>query len=425
MSYYPEFTVGDLINTKEGPGIITAIGPHNEPLTSPWVIYITLNNGKKVVHAAKTTTNPNYDYKITKILPNPLPTDSNLLIKLLAEKSYELNKLGFKDTSLYIQVKNALLLKFNPSLIIPPKTLSQFGNPGGGTFTCLVPTAPKKPGIIPPAYPWSKPSNGIYIALPIDKESEIGKEIEARFIFMGKGSPFSLIKNNLGTNPHISLMLIAVNPDSSINRYLCDINIFKQFANTVKDIFVKNFIQIKPLQLHSIDSTGKGGEYKTMGTFLARKYSDNPQEIQIAYNNFFNDIKNLLLNNNTNINIQSNINASNKPLNTNPSFTHYSLNGNSYPYSEIAISDFYTGTWEPHISLIKYIPPATVDLNDIQKFKDAANHKKPLTPVSYINLWNTTSKKQIITSTGNSLDIDGSISNIFVQFNSLLELVPL
>jgi hypothetical protein len=61
----------------------------------------------------------------TPPLPQPLPPNwqnqSNIeLVKLLAEKSYELNKVGVKDTSLYVQVYQNLNSKLNPKPVVQP-----------------------------------------------------------------------------------------------------------------------------------------------------------------------------------------------------------------------------------------------------------------------------------------------------------------
>jgi hypothetical protein len=270
--------------------------------------------------------------------------------------------------------------------------------------------------------PWSQASNVLYIALPIDPNSLIGREIDTRVRIVSGLSPFGPTNGKIKT-PHVSLLSIFIKNGSILDNFLKNQSNFNSFVQNIVTSF-KNYIITNPLQLHS-----DKGEYKILGKWLTRAFNDPKylQMIKTPYTDFMNNVNYLLLNNVKNfpvaqftnfINTQQYINpyqiANNSPPQT---FTHYSIIPKTIPNSETAISSFFTDNFLPHISLM-----FSTDTANIKKIQNAGERNGKNYPMSYINLWRSQDQKNV---PGIAAAINGSISHVYVAYDNFQSWTPL
>ena len=246
--------------------------------------------------------------------------------------------------------------------------------------------------------PWENESKILYIALPIAQSSQIGTEIETRFRNMKEKSPFTNFDTRIKlTCPHISLFQLYIPSGSDLDDLLSNQEFFfDNIANTIKKLFIKTFKidDSDSLQLHS-----ELGDYKMLGSWIARTYVDKmylPQVVNNNYTPFRDQLGHILLGNLQSFPLDqftSKIKKEVKQADHYKSgskelpFTHYSMSPNMYPKSEMAVPSYYSESWTPHISLIGNHSDPT---DFITNFQNAA--KKPM---SFINLWSVHKIKMI------------------------------
>ena len=269
-------------------------------------------------------------------------------------------------------------------------------------------------GSIPPPFsqPWyPRTSKSLFIALPIERTSQIGIEIENRTIQVLGTSPYTTSPGSRLNDPHVSLLQIYIPDGSKLDTHLSNQAKLDNFMNEVKNIFIYSFKidDNKPLQLHS-----PLGDYEFLGKWLTRVFDDSTYLNTIKANNYNVFMDSIILtllriidpslsmvNFNQKINIYSN--ALGK-LRTPQTFTHFSIN---QPDSEFCISSFYTN-WKPHVSLA-----ISSNKPDIASFQQAASGKS----MSFVNLWRSITPKTVITQV-RPLSLQGSIKSIYGAYDN-------
>jgi hypothetical protein len=352
--------------------------------------------------------------------------DLNNSIKLLVNESNKISKLNlatnFDDGSLYDILY--IIIKQKLGIMIPCLSIltgySAMHCPGGRPP--VVPNPGPKPNQGQFTMPWNQSSNVLYIALPIDINSHLGKEIDTRIRIVSGSSPFGPTSGIIKT-PHVSLLSIFIKNGSILDNFLKNQSNFNSLAQNITASF-KNNIVTNSLQLHS-----DKGHYEILGKWLTRAFDDTIY-LQILKNHYIDFKKNvnyLLLNNVKNfpvaqftnfINTQQNINphqiANNSPPQT---FTHYSINPNTFPNSETAISSFFTDNFLPHISLMFSTDPKNIPRIQAAGLRNGIQH-----PMSYLNLWGSQDKKNV---PGVAAPMNGSISHVYVAYDNKQSWTPL
>ena len=275
----------------------------------------------------------------------------------------------------------------------------------------------------PPQFPqpWAEKSKLLFIALPIEQLSDIGREINSRIHkVLGRDvfNPGPLSDRLI--SPHISLLSLYIKTDSDVDSYLQ--HNLKTFIGLVKNEFISLFDNVPCIynQLHS-----PRGDYKQLNNWIVRAYDDPKylDNITRLFIKFKKNVTSLLFKLIKNIHVKDILVQTVKP-HYSPikelEFTHYYIEGNKYPNTQICISSFYEN-WIPHISLIK-----SNDFDNFTKeFKLAAtshqsahmsSHQTPGKSMSFINLWRYSDRKEVQTLT-RTLKLNGSFSHIHGAYN--------
>ena len=277
--------------------------------------------------------------------------------------------------------------------------------------------------------PWEGNSQLLYIALVISPDSSAGLEIEHRTHATTGLSAFSSHGNGPLRSPHLTLLQLYIPVSSQIDNLITNnlrmINMIIEFSF---------FNHINGLTIHSeLDA------YAKLGRYLTRLYDGQPFMTTILQRqtDFRIAIESLLLTQitptqqqraqNGLYNMQSGIPPTNLP--STKLFTHYSEVGQAWPNSIMALDQYSTTNWQPHISLTdipvpKGTEPAEQDAARIaatpQLIFDFKRHISPRGPgqtiMSYINLWGY--PRQLNQNIG-------SLSHIFVSYRGIHHWIPL
>jgi hypothetical protein len=280
--------------------------------------------------------------------------------------------------------------------------------------------------------PWDTGSNLLYVALVIDPASYIGLVITKRAQAIKRPhwktkvltsiNPFESYKDptkNLYT-PHISLIKIYIRDESELNTKLT--TKLDQLYSIIATCFD---LTLKDKQLHS-----EYGKYDLYGNFISRIYDDPVylEEIQNQQYLFLEAIiRNLTITimgeKKENLIIEKYKQFKTSPAPTSTTITYYS---NKEKKLDMAIESFYTDhNFIPHISLFGKDPQKAdkADINaEIETFQNASDRR----PMGWINLWNS-SKQNLVTDihTKKSMNLNGSLSYIFVSYNEQIKYIPI
>lgn len=246
----------------------------------------------------------------------------------------------------------------------------------------------------------------LYIALPIALNSELGTEIKNCLTNMKYDASFITPEHfhePLSSQyMHISLFTIYIKDNSRLSFALSDPknSIFMKLTEFVKDTFINTFLindKKKVIQLHS-----NLGDYEIYNSHVAKLYTDSKffdPEFKEKYTQFRENVISFLLENITEsvktdevkqyngINKQEDINPQYTALNQKPAvFTHYSVDFETYPKSQLAISSWFKD-WTPHISLLTNNDEKV--RNDF--FATIKTLAKP--PMDFLNFWSVDKDK--------------------------------
>ena len=286
--------------------------------------------------------------------------------------------------------------------------------------------------------PWKVDSNILYVALPIDRLSQIGIEIDRRIRIINAnaqvpaGNPFNNIfspffnqnrrydPSNIavGGIPHITLLTLYIPNESVYDKYLT--GNLQKFSNEIHESFMRIF-NIRdvnqPIQLRS------NGTYGKFGKFIAKNFDDIAyiNRFKILYDNFIKNIVYKLLNKirpfrenefDTKIRVEENIIPyQKKNKDSLEDFIHYSFHPKFYPNSEIAISSFQKTNWKPHISLLRTTAVNETDPIYIAQ-RDSIEAQNTIGQnIDFFNMWNEGLDKPV-----NGINQRGSISDIQVEY---------
>jgi hypothetical protein len=286
--------------------------------------------------------------------------------------------------------------------------------------------------------PWKVDSNILYVALPIDRLSQIGAEIDRRIRIINANaqvpagnpnnkifSPFFNPKqrfdpSNIAVSgiPHITLLTLYIPIDSDYDKYLT--SNLQKFSNEIHSSFMSilNISNLnQPIQLHS------NGTYGKLGKFIAKNFDDITyiNRFKGLYDNFIKNIVYKLLDKirpfqvndfDTKIRIEENIKPYEKKTQDSPEeFIHYSFYPKFYPNSEIAISSFQKTNWKPHISLLKTTAVNEADPIYIAQRNSIEAQNTIGQNIDFFNMCSYNTQKLV-----NGINQRGSISEIQVEY---------
>lgn len=282
--------------------------------------------------------------------------------------------------------------------------------------------------------PWKVESNILYVALPIDQLSQIGREIDRRIRIINaagdnpisnKYSPFfnhnrKFDPSNIavGGIPHITLLTLFIPNESVYDKYLT--SNLQKFSNEIHESFMRIFNPRnvnQPIQLHS------NGTYGKFGKFIAKNFDDITyiNRFKGLYDNFIKNIVYKLLNKirpfqedefDTKIRVEENIIPYQKKNKDSPeNFIHYSFHPKFYPNSEIAISSFQKTNWKPHISLLTTTAVNETDPIYIAQ-RDSIEALNTIGEnIDFFNMWSSALVKRV-----NGENLSGSINEIQIEY---------
>lgn len=281
----------------------------------------------------------------------------------------------------------------------------------GGNYHLIPPRVSRHASAAPSikiAKPWGANEQLLFIALVISQNSALGRVIDGitkkvlgGTAYKNKLNDGKLLANQKLLSPHITLLSINIRPDSVIDKTLLEGNF--QLLSTclkcaVEDNLMFNNINFAP-QLHSVD-----GQYKKLGNWIAIMFDDMSYYNKDVFTKCKNDILNYVTFPNK---LTSGPKMKPAIQGTNATtFTHYTNTSNN---SEMAISEFYSDEWMPHISL---------DRSDhFDKFSESQAPDE----MSWVNLWSSQLSKTGKNVSGGQ---PGSISHLYVSYKDKSFFIP-
>jgi hypothetical protein len=260
--------------------------------------------------------------------------------------------------------------------------------------------------------PWSTNSNLLYIAVVIDRTSDVGLEIEHRISATGH-TAYSKYGSGKLHCPHISILQIFIKEGTNFDDWI------KSNLKSISDKIVELYKSMFERQIHS-----QYDHYENLGGWCVRSYDDDksPNNLLSTVKNtqtdFRKKINNYLLltylgfasnQYHKYIQEQSNIDPF-SPLSSTQKFIHFNIKPSTE--SIMAEGSYFTDDWAPHVSLLK-----TNDTNYHDEFKSKASGSRNM---SWINLWG--SAKNIVIG---GAPRKGTISYIFVSYAGVNNWLPI
>jgi hypothetical protein len=270
--------------------------------------------------------------------------------------------------------------------------------------------------------PWvDRDSKSLFIGLVISPKTQVGKEIYRRLEELnmtkrtGIYSRYDKVSkiyrpDGFLVDPHLTLCTLLV-PEGKI----LDMVIQREWKSIVEKIqkIVHSKIFSKRKQLYS-----KLGNYKVMGSWVVRDYTDYDERIGEAQFNKrdFDDLLSSIVNEilttgrialETTHAIQDvrYAVAAIPEKSVVPTFTHICRNGLDNRDSYVAISS-YTTDFKPHISIANV---NKIDSSFIEEFKKAAD-SRGASAISFLNLWSDSEMKD---------RFYGNISHIYISYGGV------